>query len=30
MAVAIRFDANQAYQRDAIDSVVELFAGQEE
>jgi type III restriction enzyme len=29
MAVAIRFDANQGYQRDAIDSVVELFAGQE-
>jgi type III restriction enzyme len=29
MAVAIRFDANQPYQRDAIDSVVELFAGQE-
>lgn len=29
MAVPIRFDANQGYQRDAIDSVVELFAGQE-
>ena len=29
MAVAIKFDANQQYQRDAIDSVVELFAGQE-
>ena len=29
MAVEIRFDANQQYQRDAIDSVVELFAGQE-
>jgi type III restriction enzyme len=29
MAVSIRFDPNQGYQRDAIDSVVELFAGQE-
>jgi type III restriction enzyme len=29
VAVEIRFDANQGYQRDAIDSVVELFAGQE-
>lgn len=29
MAVEIRFDANQQYQRDAIDSVIELFAGQE-
>jgi type III restriction enzyme len=29
MAVEIRFDANQQYQRDAIDSIVELFAGQE-
>jgi type III restriction enzyme len=29
MAVEIRFDANQQYQRDAIDAVVELFAGQE-
>ena len=29
MAVDIKFDANQQYQRDAIDSVVELFAGQE-
>ena len=29
MAVAIKFDANQQYQRDAIDSVVELFAGQD-
>ena len=29
MSVEIKFDANQAYQREAIDSVVELFAGQE-
>jgi type III restriction enzyme len=29
MAVEIRFDANQEYQRNAIDSVVEVFAGQE-
>ena len=29
MAVEIKFDANQQFQRDAIDSVVELFAGQE-
>ena len=29
MAIEIKFDANQQYQRDAIDSVVELFAGQE-
>lgn len=29
MAVDIKFDANQQYQRDAIDSVVELFAGQD-
>ncbi len=29
MAVEIKFDANQQYQRDAIDSVVELFAGEE-
>jgi len=29
MSVEIRFDPNQAYQREAIDSVVELFAGQE-
>ena len=29
MAVEIKFDANQQYQRDAIDSVVGLFAGQE-
>jgi type III restriction enzyme len=29
MAVEIKFDANQQYQRDAIDSVVELFAGQD-
>lgn len=29
MTVEIRFDPNQAYQREAIDSVVELFAGQE-
>jgi type III restriction enzyme len=29
MAVEIKFDANQQYQRDAIDGVVELFAGQE-
>ena len=26
MAVEIKFDANQQFQRDAIDSVVELFA----
>lgn len=29
MAIEIRFDPNQPYQRDAIDAVVELFAGQE-
>lgn len=29
MAVDIKFEANQQYQRDAIDSVVDLFAGQE-
>ncbi len=29
MAVEIRFDPNQQYQREAIDAVVELFAGQE-
>lgn len=29
MAVEIKFDANQQFQRDAIDSVLELFAGQE-
>jgi type III restriction enzyme len=29
MAVDIKFDANQEYQLDAINSVVELFAGQE-
>lgn len=29
MAVEIKFDANQQFQRDAIDRVVELFAGQE-
>ena len=29
MAVEIKFDANQQFQRDAIDSVVELFAGQD-
>ena len=29
MTVEIKFDANQEYQRDAIDSVVELFAGQD-
>src|SRR3954453_23103939 len=29
MPVAIKFDANQQYQRDAIDSIVELFAGQD-
>ena len=29
MAVEIKFDANQQFQRDAIDSVVDLFAGQE-
>ncbi|WP_249019489.1 DEAD/DEAH box helicase family protein [Conexibacter sp. S30A1] len=29
MAVELKFDANQQYQRDAIDSVVELFAGQQ-
>ena len=29
MAVPFKFDANQQFQRDAIDSVVELFAGQE-
>lgn len=29
MAINIKFDANQQYQRDAIDSVIDLFAGQE-
>ena len=29
MAVEIKFDANQGFQRDAIDSVVEVFAGQD-
>lgn len=29
MAIDFKFDANQAYQRDAIDSAVDLFAGQE-
>lgn len=29
MAIKIRFESNQQYQRDAIDSVVKLFAGQE-
>lgn len=29
MSVEIRFDPNQQYQREAIDSVVELFSGQE-
>ncbi|MXW42059.1 MAG: DEAD/DEAH box helicase [Acidimicrobiia bacterium] len=29
MAIEIQFDPNQQYQRDAIDAVVELFAGQE-
>ena len=29
MAIEIKFDANQQYQRDAIDAVVELFSGQE-
>ena len=29
MTIEIRFDPNQQYQRDAIDAVVELFAGQE-
>lgn len=29
MAVEIKFDANQQYQREAIDSVIELFAGQD-
>jgi type III restriction enzyme len=29
VAVELKFDANQQYQRDAIDSVVELFAGQD-
>ena len=29
MTVEIKFDANQAYQLDAIDAVVELFDGQE-
>ncbi len=29
MAVEIRFDPNQVFQREAIDSVVELLAGQE-
>lgn len=30
MSVQIKFDANQQYQLDAINSVVDLFAGQEE
>lgn len=29
MAVDIKFDANQQFQRDAINSVVDIFAGQE-
>ena len=29
MAIEIKFDANQQFQRDAIDAVVGLFAGQE-
>ena len=29
MTVGIRFDPNQSYQREAMDSVIELFAGQE-
>ncbi|OBG34920.1 DEAD/DEAH box helicase family protein [Mycolicibacter heraklionensis] len=29
MAVEIKFDANQQYQLDAINSVIEIFAGQE-
>lgn len=29
MAVEIKFDANQQYQREAIEAVTELFAGQE-
>lgn len=29
MAIAVKFEANQQYQLDAINSVVELFAGQE-
>lgn len=29
MSVEIKFDAHQAYQREAIDSVVELFGGQD-
>lgn len=29
MAINIKYDANQAYQRDAINSIVDLFAGQE-
>ena len=29
MTVEIRFDPNQQYQREAIDAIVELFAGQE-
>lgn len=29
MAIEIKFEANQQYQRDAIDSVIDLFAGQE-
>lgn len=29
MTIELKFDANQAYQRDAIDSAVDLFAGQE-
>jgi len=29
MAVSIRFDANQPFQREAIDAVLDVFAGQE-
>lgn len=29
MSIEIKFDAHQAYQREAIDSIVEVFAGQE-
>ena len=29
MGVPIKFDPNQGFQRDAIDSVLDLFAGQE-
>ncbi len=29
MTIEFKFDANQTYQRDAIDSAVDLFAGQE-